>query len=108
MTVGSLMSFLQAEMAYGNVDSETEVFLEIFLLSQEEEILKSHSKELGYHIPDDIPAEVVCFRPGVWQGYPNGIARGARGANTVAFSCYLGPKKNAPFFDKATKIKVNK
>ena len=103
VTVGSLLSFLQEELKKGNVDLETRVFVEVYLLSGEEEILKPQEEKLGYHIPDDNMDEVLNFRMGVWQGHPEGMSRSKKHANTVALSCYLGPGKNHYFFRKAYK-----
>lgn len=103
VTVGSLLSFLQEELKKGNVDLETKVFVEVYLLSGEEEILKPQEEKLGYHIPDDNMDEVLNFRMGVWQSNREGESRSEHAENTVALSCYLGPDKNGPFFRKAYK-----
>lgn len=100
VTVGSLLQFLTEELAKGNVDAQTRVFVEVYSLNSEEERLKdrqSHmteaekkAEELDYHIPDDLPDDVVNFRVGVWQGLPDGQCRDSKGnQNTVALSIYV-------------------
>lgn len=106
-TVGSLLSFLQKELEQGNVDADTPVFLEVYVLSREEEILKPKEDELGYHIPDESADEVLNFRMGVWKGFPEGKCREKDWENTVALSCYLAPERNNSFFRKVVKESVN-
>ena len=114
VTVGSLLQFLAEELAKGNVDARTRVFVEVYSLTPEEEQLKARqteltdeaqkagktpaeiealleSEKLDYHIPDDNMDDVVNFRMGVWQGFPDGQCRDSEGKfeNTMALSIYV-------------------
>ena len=70
VTVGSLLEFLNSQLAKGNVDAETPIYIEVYSLTPEEERLKAkqcsmtpeeqEAQGLDYHIPDDSPDE-MCF-----------------------------------------------
>lgn len=107
VTVGSLLEFLNSQLAKGNVDAETPIYIEVYSLTPEEEQLKAkqcsmtpeeqEAQDLDYHIPDDSPDERCHFGTGVWQACPDGRAREEGGHyNTVALSIYL-QKQEQPF-----------
>ncbi len=95
VTVGSLMAFLTEELNKGNVVPETEVFVEVYTLTQRETELKPFEKELDYHVPDDIADDCLNFRMEVWQCAGEGKHEYTYSdgkfttRNTVALSIYI-------------------
>lgn len=96
-TVESLLNFLNESLASGKVTKDTKVFVEVFLLSREETILKDNEDILGYHVPDEVPFDVVNFSTGRWEC-------GRVAEHTVSLTCYLRPGGGAVTKEQKTRL----